>query len=108
MSCITPPSFEEKAALTGITIIRGDYDEKKPIMKELLSKCSPVGRIEALPEEQEGDYIINRAVSLGANAVYIYYMDNYSEKKSDDNDHYSELHYVVRFWVCSQPIGKKK
>ena len=106
MACLTSsPSFDEKAASTGITIIK-DSDEKKPIMEELLSKCRPAGRIEALPEEKEGDYIINRARDLGANIVHIYYTDYYSEKKSDEG-HKPELHCVVRFWTCSRPISKK-
>ena len=104
MSCLTSPTFDEKAVSTEITIIR-DSDEKKPIMRELLSKCSPVGRIEQLPIEQKGDYVINRALDLGANVVHIYY----AEKKSD-TDNKSGLHYVMRFWKCKQPIdeGKKK
>ena len=104
MSCLTP-TFQEKAVSTGITIIR-DGDEKKPIMEELLSKCRPAGRIEALPSEQEGDYVINRARDLGANVVHIYYTDYYSEKKSA-GDYKPKLHHVVRFWICGQPIGKK-
>ena len=105
-SCVTfPPTFEEKAASTGIVIVRGG-DEKEPIIKELLSKCSPAGRIEPLPIEREGDYVINRALDLGANAVYIYYTGYYSEKKSD-TDNVSKLHYITRFWICKQPIGEQ-
>ena len=104
MSCLTPPpTFEEKAMSAEITIIRSS-DEKKPIMTELLSKCSPVGRIEAVPIEQEGYHIINRALSLGANVVHIYYADYNSEKKSDK----PTLHYMTRFWICKQPIVEKK
>ena len=104
MSCLTPaPTFEEKAESSGITIIKSS-DEKKPVMTELTSKCSPVGRIEALPFEQEGDQIINKALSLGANVVHIYYDDYYSEKKSDK----PKLRYITRFWICKQPIKEKK
>jgi len=102
MSC-AGPSFEEKATSAGITIIRGS-DETKQIVKELLSKCTPAGRIEALPIEQGGDHVINRALALGANVVHIYYTEYYSEKKSDR----LELHHVTRFWICNQPIGKNK
>jgi len=105
ISCVTfPPTFQEKAASTGIVIVRGD-GEKEPIIKELLSKCSPAGRIEPLPTEREGDYVINRALDLGANAVYIYYIDYYSEKKSDADRDVPTPHYVTRFWICKQPIG---
>ena len=103
MSCFTPPpTFEEKAVSTGITIIRSS-DEKNPIMAELLSKCSPVGRIESVPFVDEGERIINKASSLGANVVHIYYDEYYSEKKSDS----PELRYVTRFWMCKQPIETK-
>lgn len=103
MSCLPiPPTFEEKTVLAGITIIRSD-DEKKPIMTELLSKCSPVGRIESVPFEQEGEQIINRALDLDANVVHIYYADYYSEKKSEE----PTLRYVTRFWKCKEPIEKK-
>ncbi|MCL2026640.1 MAG: hypothetical protein FWG92_07540 [Leptospirales bacterium] len=106
-SCVTfPPTFEEKATATGITIIRSS-DEKKPIMKELLSKCIPTGKIEQLPAEQNGDYVINKALNLGANVVHIYYAGSYSEKKSDAADYGPKLHYVTRFWICKQPIGAK-
>jgi len=106
-SCLTfPPTFEEKAALTGITIVR-DNDEGKPILKELLSKCHPAGKIEQLPSDQEGDYVINKALNLGANVVHIYYADYYFEKKPDVN-YGSKLHYVTRFWICNHPIGEKK
>jgi len=107
MSCLTsPPTFEEKAVSAGITIIRID-DEKKPIMTELLSTCSPVGRIESLPIEQEGDHIINRALDLGANVVHIYYGDYYLERTSGTNEK-PKFHYIVRFWKCKQPIDEKK
>ena len=103
ISCMTvPPTFEEKAASVGLTIIWGDYDEKRPVMQELLSKCSPAGKIEELPIKQEGDYLINRAVELGANAVHIYYI-NAASIKINANDG-SPLHYMARFWRCKDPI----
>jgi len=106
-SCLTTaPTFEEKAASTGIAIIEGNKHEKGPIMKELLSKCSPAGRIEALTAEQQGDYIINRALELGANAIHIYYA--YSAKESSANIGTYQLHYMIRFWVCKEPIDAEK
>jgi hypothetical protein len=103
MSCLTPHTFEEKAMSSKITIIRSS-DEKDPIMTELLSKCSPAGRIESVSFEQEGDRIINRALDLGANVVHIYYDEFYSEKKSDG----PSLHYITRFWTCKQPLETKR
>jgi len=106
-SCLTlSPTFEEKAVSAGITIIR-DSDEKKPIMRELLSKCSPVGKIEQLSAEEEGENIINKALDLGANVVHIYYTDNYSEEKTDFI-YGGTVHYVTRFWKCKQPIGEER
>ena len=105
MSCLTP-GFDKKATSAGITIIRGG-DEKKQAVRELLSKCSPVGRIEALSAEQRGDHVINRALALGANVVHIYYTEYYSEKMPD-KDYKPELRHVTRFWICDQPITQEK
>ena len=107
VSCETLPTFEEKAASTGITIIQGNRDEKGPVMRELLSKCRPAGRIEALTGKQQGDYVINRALGLGANTVHIYYT-YYAWEESGDNYAPQQLHYMARFWICKNPIEKPK
>ena len=107
-SCITlPPTFEEKATSTGIAIIQGNKDEKGPVMQELLSKCSPAGRIEALTGKQQGDYVINRALELGANTVHIYYI-YYGKEESDTNYDSQQLYYMTRFWICKDFVENQK
>ena len=107
VSCLTaPPTFEDKASSIGMTIITGNEHEKGPVMKELLSKCRPTGKIEALTVEQEGDYIINRALDLGANAVHIYYA-YYAGKESDAKTGL-QLYYMTRFWICKEPVNAEK
>jgi len=117
VSCLTaPPTFEDKASSVGMTIIKGNEHEKGPVMKELLSKCSPTGKIEALTAEREGDYIINRALDLGANTVHIYYA-YYAGKESATGTGVGkesgagtglQLYYMTRFWICKEPINVEK
>ncbi|MCL1833584.1 MAG: hypothetical protein FWG49_03690, partial [Leptospirales bacterium] len=107
ISCAIAPTFEEKAISIGLTIIEGEKDEKGAAMQELLSKCSPVGKIEALSAKQKGDYIINKAVQQGANTVHIYYTD-YLKEEFNTEDNSPQLHYIARFWKCKDPIKNPK